>query len=189
MDHLLWNLLAYAVFPLWLVCGLVDYRLHRTTWIAETTGTHESALHLAQTAEVAVPTLALLFLRVNASVLLLIILGALAHTVTAFYDIRYASRRRHIPPLEQFVHAFLVGLPLFAMAILIVLHWPQFTALLEPKFAPPDAWRLEWKRPPFESRTIAMVLGASLAFGVIPGLLEYARTLRTRRQDVADNSG
>lgn len=185
MDQLLWKLLAYAIFPLWLACGLIDYRLHRTTWIAETSGTHESALHLAQTAEIAIPTLALLFLQVNAAVLFLMTLGVAAHTVTAFVDVRYASKRRHIPPLEQFVHAFLIGLPVFALALVVVLHWPQFKDLLEPRYAPPDAWRLAWKDPALDSRTITLVIAASLAFGVVPGLLEYARTLRTRHQHEA----
>lgn len=180
-DQLLWALLGYGVFPLWLACGLLDYRFHRTTWIAETSGSRESALHLAQTAQIAIPALALLFLRVNAATLLLMILGAAAHTVTAFVDLRYAARHRHIPPLEQFVHAFLIGLPLFALAIVVVLHWPQFMALLKPGLAPADAWRLAWRTPPFETRAIVLVLLASLAFAVLPGLLEYAHTLRARR--------
>jgi len=68
---LLWWLLGGVVFPTWLLCGFADYACHARTDITHTSGVHESALHLLQTAEIGVPMLAFLFLEVNASVLLL----------------------------------------------------------------------------------------------------------------------
>ena len=105
MDSLLWNLLGYVVFPLWLLSGMADYAVHRRTSIETTSGTHESLLHLLQTAEIAGPALLLLFLEVNALVLLLMALGVAAHTWTAWRDLRYANTLREITPFEQFVHA------------------------------------------------------------------------------------
>ena len=131
MEPLLWSLLAYVVLPV-VVAGR-DWPTTASTRAAQlpqTSGVHESALHLLQTAEIGVPMLALLFLEVNALTMALMIVGALTHTFTAYRDIRYAAPLRHISAFEQFVHAFLIVLPLAALAIIVVLHWPAFTSLL-----------------------------------------------------------
>lgn len=182
MEMLLWGLLGYAVLPVWLLAGLADYTTHARARLAQTSGVRESALHLLQTAEIGVPILALLFLEVSALTLVLMILGALAHTVTAYRDIRYAAPLRHISTFEQFVHAFLIALPLAALGIVIVLHWPAFTALLAIGDAPRDAWALRWREPPFETGTIVAVLGASFVFGILPGLLEFINAWRHGRR-------
>ena len=181
MDSLLWGLLGYVLFPLWLLSGLADYAVHRRTSIETTSGTHESLLHLLQTGEIAFPALMLLFLDVNALVLVLMAFGVAAHTWTAWRDVRYASTLREITPFEQFVHAFLFSLPLFALAVVVVLHWPQVAALSDAADAPAQAWRLAWKSPPFDTGVIAAVLAASLLFGVLPGLAELRATLKARR--------
>ena len=181
MDSLLWGLLGYVLFPLWLLSGMADYAVHRRTSIETTSGTHESLLHLLQTAEIAVPALLLLFLEVNALVLVLMALGVAAHTWTAWRDLRYANALRDITPFEQFVHAFLFSLPLFALAVVAVLHWPQASAVFDPADAPAQAWRLASKSPPFETGVIVSVLAASLLFGVLPGLAELRATLKARR--------
>ena len=181
MDSLLWGLLGYVLFPLWLLSGMADYAVHRRTSIETTSGTHESLLHLLQTAEIALPALLLLFLEVNALVLLLMALGVAAHTWTAWRDVRYADTRREITPFEQVVHAFLFSLPVFAFAVVVVLHWPQAMAVVDPGDAPAQAWRLAWKSPPFETGVILSVLAASVAFGVLPGLAELRATLKARR--------
>jgi hypothetical protein len=165
MEGLLWGTLAWVLFPLWLASGVADYAVHRRTSIATTSGVHESHLHLLQTAEIALPALVLLFLEINALTILLIALGVAAHTVTAWRDLRYASRLRKILPFEQFAHAFLITLPLFALAIIAILHWAQL-----------DDWRLAWRSPSFEPWVIAAVLAASFVFGVLPGLAEYRAT-------------
>ena len=181
MDSLLWGLLGYVLFPLWLLSGMADYAVHRRTSIETTSGTHESLLHLLQTAEIALPALLLLFLEVNALVLLLMALGVAAHTWTAWRDVRYADTRREITPFEQVVHAFLFSLPVFAFAVVVVLHWPQAMATVDPGDAPVQAWRLAWKSPPFETGVILSVLAASVLFGVLPGLAELRATLKARR--------
>lgn len=182
IESLLWGLLGYVVLPLWLLAGVADFATHARTRIAETSGSHESALHLLQTAEIGVPVLLVLLLQVNALTLAVMILGVAAHTVTAYRDVRYTARLRYISPFEQFVHNFLNVLPLMALAIVIVLHWPAFTTFLAPLAAPPGAWTLQWRDPPFDRGVIAAVLVASVLFGVVPGLVEFTRTLRARGQ-------
>lgn len=182
---LLWQLLGRVVLPLWLAAGLADYLAHARTSIATTSGVHESALHLLQTAEIGIPMLALLFLEANAPVLALLFAGTIAHTVTAYRDVRYAVGRRHIPVFEQFVHSFLIVLPLTALAIIAVLHWQQLQALVDPFNATAGTWSLRWRDPPFAPGTIIAVLGASFLFGIVPGLVEFARTQAAHRRMAA----
>lgn len=185
MDALLWGLLGYAVLPVWLLAGLADYLIHARTRLSQTSGVRESALHLLQTAEIGAPMLALLFLEVTALTLAVMVFGAVAHTVTAYRDIRYAAPLRHISAFEQFVHAFLIMLPLAALAIVIVLHWAAFTALLAMGDASRDAWTLRWREPPFDIGVIAAVLGASLVLAVLPGLFEFINAWRQGPRPVA----
>lgn len=182
LDALLWGLLGWVVLPLWLLAGMADYWAHARSGIAQTSGTHESALHLLQTAEVGLPVLIVLLLEINALALLLLFLGVAAHTVTAYRDVRYAAARRHVSPFEQFVHNFLNVLPLAALAIVVVLHWPAMANLRAPHLAPAEAWALHLREPPFDIGVIAGVLVASLLFGLLPGLVEFIRTLAARRR-------
>jgi hypothetical protein len=176
---LLWGLLGWVVFPLWLASGLADYLCHWRTDLARTSGPHESWLHALQTAEIAVPALALLFLEVSAATLLLMVAGAVAHSFTAWRDVRYASRLRRIPPFEQFVHAFLIVLPLVALALIVVLHWPVATAMFD--VAGAADWSLRLREPPFAPATIAAVLGASFLFGLVPGAWELLHARRVSK--------
>jgi hypothetical protein len=181
MEPLLWGLLAYVVLPVWLLAGLSDYVLHARTNLAQTSGVRESALHLLQTAEIGLPMLALLFLEVNALTLVVMILGAVTHTVTAYRDIRYAAPLRRISAIEQFVHAFLIVLPLAALAIIVVLHWQTFSSLLGLSETSRDAWQLRWRAPPFDTGVIVAVLGASFLFAILPGLIEFIHAVRQER--------
>ncbi|KQY52320.1 hypothetical protein [Lysobacter sp. Root494] len=176
LEHQLWLLLGVGVLPLWLLAGLCDYITHARTRIAETSGVPESFLHLLQTAEIGVPLLAVLLLEVNALVLVLAVAGVVAHSLTAYVDVRYALPRRHVSAFEQFVHAFLIVLPFTALALVVILHWTQFASL----WRGDASWVLEWKRHPWDARMIASVLAGSLLFGVLPGVYEFMRTWRAR---------
>jgi hypothetical protein len=179
LPGLLWWLLGALVFPLWLLSGLSDYACHARTDIAHTSGTHESLLHLLQTLEIGLPLLAFLFFSVDALVLVLMVAGVLAHTVTSWKDVRYADGLRRITPLEQYVHGFLEVLPWIALALVAVLHWPVVTALFDR--ATDTDWTLRLRHPAFDGAILAAVLLASAVFGVAPGVLELAATLKARR--------
>ena len=183
LAALLWRLLGCAILPLWLLAGIADYVVHARTHIERTSGVHESALHLLQTAEIGVPMLALLLLEATPPVLALALAGVAAHTATAYRDLRWAAPRRRITVFEQFVNAFLIASPLAALAIVAVLHWPSWRAL----FPPFDAvaargWAMRWRDPPFPPATLVAVLGASFVFGVVPGAIEFLRTVAARRR-------
>jgi hypothetical protein len=122
-------LLMFAVLPLWLAAGVFDWALHRKSSIQTTSGLRESALHLLMLAELGIPVLAVLWLEVNAGVLLLCAAGFVLHELTVYADLRWSVTRRDISPLEQMVHSVQEMLPLVGLALLAVAHWDQVEAL------------------------------------------------------------
>lgn len=174
-DTLLWWLLGAALFPLWLLSGVADYLCHARTDLAHTSGRHEAALHLLQLAEIGAPLLAFLFLEVDALVLTLLLVGVVAHTLSAWRDLRYTAHRREITPAEQFVHGPLLMLPWVALALIAILHWPVLHALADPAIA--SDWRPHLRRPMFPAPIVAGVLAAAGALALLPGLWEFARAM------------
>ena len=177
-DILLKHFLMYLVVPVWLLAGLADYFCHRASHIERTSGVAESLLHLLQFALVGVPLLAALFLEINAAVLLVMLAGLVLHQATAMWDVRYANATRGVTPIEQHVHGVLEMTPAIATAVVAILHWPQFMALLgvgEADFA------LQLKRPPLPGGYLwAVMLGVALC-GVLPYGEELLRTMRSWR--------
>lgn len=177
-EHLLWGLLGYVIFPLWLLAGLVDYWLHQRTSLATTSGTPESRLHFVQTLEVGLPVVLVLFFEMNLLALAIVVCAAVAHTITAWWDVRYAASRRVILPFEQIVHAFMFTLPLFSTALLLVLHWPVAGA---PGVGGRESWSLRLREDAWPWEVVVLVLVASLLFGLLPGLMEWWRAHRAER--------
>jgi hypothetical protein len=173
-------MLMYFVLPLWLAAGFADYLCHRATSIETTSGPKESLLHLLQFSEMAVPTLAAIFLEINALVILVMIISLILHQLTAMWDVRYAYHRRQVTPIEQHVHSVLEMLPLTALLIVVALHWPQFAALFGAGTESADfSFRL--KQPPLPWLYVTVMLALVLLFEVLPYGEEFMRTLRARR--------
>lgn len=157
----------YLLFPLWVAAGLADYFCHRRTRIEATSGWRESAFHFTMMVQVAIPLLALLFLEINALVMTVVAAGALLHTATFYWDVRYTFDKRAITPFEQLVHSFLVGIPLFAAAMVVILH----------QSARSD-WSLRLKEEPVPATYLLLILGTSMLFNLLPLLEEVWRTTR-----------
>src|SRR5437588_3423031 len=121
--------LMYFVLPVWLAAGFADYLCHRASSIETTSGWKESLLHLLQFGEMAIPTLAAIFLEINALVIAVMIVSLVAHEATAIWDVSYAYGKREVTPTEQHVHSFLEMLPLMGLLIIVTLHWQQFLSL------------------------------------------------------------
>src|SRR5712671_5610687 len=85
--------LMYFVLPVWLAAGFADYLCHRASSIQSTSGWRESLLHLLQFGEMAIPTLAAIFLEINALIIAIMIVCMIAHEATAIWDVRYAYAR------------------------------------------------------------------------------------------------
>jgi hypothetical protein len=104
VDMLLWGLLGYVVFPLWLLSGVADYLCHARSDIAHTSGTHESMLHLLQTAEIGLPVLVFL-IRLSARAGVRqhdLLLGEVGHSelLTAFLLAKVIVSRVYRQPVQ-----------------------------------------------------------------------------------------
>src|SRR3954451_14670857 len=181
--------LLYFVLPLWLAAGFADYLCHRASSIELTTGYKESLIHLLMFAEVAVPLLAAIFFEINALVIALMIVGFIVHQLTALWDVTFATDKRHVSPIEQQIHSFLELLPLTAMLIVIILHWPQFLSLWGFGAETPQ-YRIALKPDPLPWTYVAAFLAAVLLFELLPYLEELLRGWRFRKQGpIAGNRG
>jgi hypothetical protein len=167
LRSLLTGLIAWVFYPLWLAAGSLDYVCHRRTDIEHTSGATESRLHVAQlacmTLLVALGVLAEATLATLAALLII----ALAHSALAFIDVSYTQSRRLITPLEQLAHNYMEVLPLVAVLLLAVIHWPLSAT-------PWFAWRggLGWSE--------ALFLGSFVVLSGAPVLEELWRTSRAQ---------
>jgi hypothetical protein len=179
--------LLYFILPLWLAAGFADYLCHRASSIESTSGYKESLLHLLMFSEVAVPLLAAIFLEINALVIATMIVGFIAHQLTALWDVTFANDKRRVTPIEQQVHSFLEMLPLTGMLIVIILHWPQFLSLcgLGSETA---SFRIGLKPDPLPWTYVAAFLSAVLVFELAPYLEELVRGWRSRRRSMATDN-
>jgi ABC-type spermidine/putrescine transport system permease subunit I len=173
-------ILMYFVLPVWLVAGFADYLCHRASSIETTSGWKESLLHLLQFGEMAIPTLAAIFLQINALVIGTMIVCLIAHEVTAIWDVSYAYEKREVTPTEQHVHSFLEMLPLMGLLIVTTLHWQQFLSLfgLGQEHA---EFTVRLKDPPLPWLYVTIILSLIALFDVLPFLEELVRGLRHKK--------
>jgi hypothetical protein len=169
-------ILMYFILPVWLAAGFADYLCHRASSIETTSGWRESLLHLLQFGEMAIPTLAAIFLQINALVIATMIVCLVAHEATAIWDVSYAYQRREVN-----VHSFLEMLPLMGLLIVVILHWQQFLALFglgqeSAEFA------VRLKDPPLPWLYVTIILSLVVLFEVLPYVEELFRGLRRRRE-------
>lgn len=176
-----WDVLVYFVLPAWMAAGFCDYLCHRISGIEVASGARESALHWLMLGEAAIPIFMALFLQIDALVLALMLIFLVAHEVTAHLDIRLAVRTRSVTPFEQQTHSFLEILPLMAVALVCVLHWPQFLALFGTGAEHAD-FRIMTKPPPrlLEIGPFGVALVAML---LVPYADEFARGLKASRRN------
>lgn len=130
MPNAVWDVLVYVVLPLWVLAGFADYLCHRATRIERANGAKESAIHWLMLAEVGVPLVMAVVLKINALVMLVMIAAFVAHEITGNIDLQLAIRTRRVTPLENQIHSLLEVLPFTAMLLVFTLHWNQALALL-----------------------------------------------------------
>lgn len=170
--------LKYFVVPVWLGAGAADWMCHSASDIQHTTGLKESIIHLLMMAEAAAPILAALLLEVDPLILSAMIAVFFLHEATAMWDVSYAITARDVSPVEQHVHSFLEMVPLLAVTVISLLHWPQLQALLGRRVEPYRKL-LQWKKDPVSPGYIAAALGAMGAFEFLPYIEEAVRDWRT----------
>lgn len=184
--HFLQELLIFAVMPVWLLAGFGDWLLHRWQRIEESVGWRESALHLLMVVEITVGLVAALLLQITAAVLVLLLGVAIAHELTVWRDLSYASARRRIAVPEQWVHALQIVIPWMAVGMLAVIHRDQIGAIIEGGSAD---WSVRLKDIPLPlNQVLAVVVGGALLVG-FPFVEELWRGVRASRRDAAHPSG
>lgn len=174
-------LLMFLLVPLWLLAGIGDWASHRRTGIERTAGPKESALHLLMLAQVGLPMLLALFFEINALVIAIMLVMIPIHEATAWWDVKYASGKREIPPFEQHMHSLLEVLPLTAVLFIVVMHWGQFLALfgMGPE---PARMALRLKSGGLPGWYLAGLMVAVLLLAVLPYLEEFWRCLSWQRR-------
>jgi hypothetical protein len=174
-----WNVLAYMVLPLWVVCGFLDYLCHRASDIEHAAGPRESLVHWLMLAEIALPLTLCVFFRINALVIGVMLACLVAHEITGYLDLKIAMATRKVTPFEHQVHSALEILPLTAVLLLMTMHWPQTLALFGAGAQRADL-SLGDKQVPRWGEIIPPG-AAFLALVILPYLEEMWRNLRARR--------
>jgi hypothetical protein len=174
MQNWLTALLIWAIYPAWLLAGAGDYLCHRKTEIERTSGATESGLHVAQFVCLAIAFACAVLLQISAAVFAVLVVFGVAHSTLSYIDVRYTDGRRRILPIEQTLHGFMDVLPLVAVAILGVQHWPEIRAG-SVTFVPRAAIDLE--------RVLLL-----LSFAVLAGLPVLEELLRTLRPSLVSNA-
>jgi hypothetical protein len=172
--HLLEQLLLRVMLPLWLLAGLGDWACHRVQRIEHNAGPKEALLHLAMLAEVGLGIVAALALQPTAGLLAWLLLACIAHELTTWWDLAYASTRRPIPPYEQWVHSLQLALPWIGLCTLAVAHRGQVLAALGLGDGVADL-HLRWRDPPLPGWVWGVVLTGAVVLVVVPFLEEYRR--------------
>ena len=169
--------LMYGLVPVWALAGLGDWLCHRRQRMELTAGLGESLLHLSMLAILGSALLGALLLELNAMMLLLLLLAALAHEGVLWWDLFYASARRTIPPVEQWVHSVQFALPWVGLVGLALLHREQALAIIGASGAPAD-WSLRAKSEPLPASYVASVVGMGVLFTCLPFAEELVRCYR-----------
>jgi hypothetical protein len=172
------NYLLFFLLPAWVVVGALDWWAHRRAGI-ERYGLYEPALHLVLLLLAGLPILLGLFLEINATVLLAMLLCFLAHETVGYLDIRLASATRGIAPFEQRLHDYLAAVPFAALSLVLVLHWPDLVSLAT---APAEALRHlpALRTTPLPVGTTGVVLALVFVGNLVPYLEEFVRAVRYR---------
>lgn len=175
LRTLLIGFLGWALYPMWLAAGALDYLCHRRTDIEHTSGPVESWLHVAQFACIGVLLSLALLVQPTLAVWIAMLFIAVTHSALAFIDVSYTIKRRPVTPLEQLAHNFLDVIPLFTVGLIGVLNW---TAMQDATSTMTQSAGLSDAISP-GARTL--VLGSFVVLAGSPILEELIRSLRARR--------
>ncbi len=128
-DDLLIQLILYGVLPLWGITGFIDWCCHRATRIETTSGLKESLMHSVMGIQLGIPIVLCLTFQVNVLLLLLCIAAWLSHEFVAHWDVRTATPKRVISIWEMHVHNYMATIPLYLLALILIINWDVATRL------------------------------------------------------------
>jgi hypothetical protein len=131
-------------------------------------------------AEVGLPLGLAVFFQINALLLVLMLACLVAHEITGYLDLKLAMATRQVTVFEHQVHSLLEALPLMAILLTMILHWPQTLALLGRGPETAD-FALRWKAPPGWGELIPPLAGF-LVLALLPYAEELLRGWRKQRR-------
>ena len=100
--------------------------------------------------------------------------------ITGYADIRYAHARRDISPAEQRIHDYMTAIPVTALFLVVILHWPAArNMVLDP--ASILAAPLRLKSQPLPVPQVLGIFAGVFLFSLIPYLEELYRGVRATR--------
>jgi hypothetical protein len=175
--QLLERLLLSAFLPVWMLAGLADWACHRAQRIEQSAGMKESLLHLLMIGELGGGVLAALWCEPTAALFLFLLLVCLAHELTLWWDLVYASAHRQIPLMEQWVHGVQMALPWVALMTLAIAHRDQVLAVFGAAEHAAD-WTWRRREPAVPLHISAVVLAAAAVIVVTPFVQELLRGWR-----------
>jgi hypothetical protein len=147
-EHSIYALIGYAFYPAWVLGGALDYLCHRRTAIERTAGFAESLYHLGEFVTIAIIVLAMALFEASLTIFIVLITAVVLHTTLSYLDVKFTERRRYISPLEQHAHALMNVIPLAAVAVLIVLEWPNAA----------QTWAVELRSPMLGTAKLLAIL-------------------------------
>ena len=160
----------YLAYLLWLTAGWADFRCHRRTDLAHTSGLRESSLHLLQLALIGGGTILALTFELGRAPLLALAALVAAHAWVGYRDTCSAYGRRDLRPIEQHLHSVLDAAPVAAWTIAVVGYG-----------ADDGDWGWRPRRPPLPPAGWMAVLAPALLLCVWPALSEFRSAWRARR--------
>jgi len=170
LQTALYQLIGFALYPLWLAAGAGDYLCHRRTKLEVTSGLPESQMHVAQYVCIAVTVIAAVFFSFVGSVLYLVATAVAVHTALSYFDVRYTFSRRVISPLEQHIHAVLCIVPIVAVVLLAMADAVSANqaSLL--------------RSPPLSPMLAGLIIGSIVILSGAPLVEEFIRSFRATKQ-------
>jgi hypothetical protein len=175
-EVLVRDFLLYVCLPLWVIFGFADYLCHRASSIETTTSVRESLLHAIMGIQVGLAIFLGLFFKINVLMLLLILAVLVFHEVVAHWDVKLARDARRISMAEAHAHSFLEVIPFVIVALVVLLHWPDFLDLITLHWA--GSLTLTTRPPPGGAGYIPAYFGLMMALGIVPYAEEMWRCWR-----------
>ena len=157
--------LAYSGYLIWILSGWADFRCHRKSDIAHTSGLAESVSHLWELGILSLAVFAFLLFQINTLLLVVLLAMVVAHAIAGYVDSTIAfTKARVVRPWEQFVHSVLNMAPWVAL-LWIGVHGrtPQSG----------NDWDLMLREPLPSLWMWSAVVGPPALLNVLPALREY----------------
>lgn len=159
--------LLYCIYLIWLAAGFADFRCHRRTSLATTSGLAESSLHLLQIGTALAALGVWLLLQPTWPMYVLLLVMTACHAAVSYLDTKSAYLKRHLSPAEQHLHSVLDIAPWILLGGAISQGVEQ------------GGWIR--RAPPVRGLTWPLLIVPGVALCLLPAAHEFYRAVRARK--------